>query len=118
MEKDLASHIRYLADMYYSLSLEKCKQLEYELAEKNNLVFRILDIRLKKQANSGGLASRKDTTSPSDLLKQHQLAVLRHFTNTQSNNILKKKGRRTHRWLCCSFSFWQIESVEIHRPSR
>jgi len=65
MEKDLASHISCLADLYYGLLLEICKQLEYELAE----VFRILGIRIKKLANSGGLASRTDTTCPSDLLK-------------------------------------------------
>jgi len=37
MEKDLACHISCLADMYCSLSLEKCKQQAYEVAEKNNL---------------------------------------------------------------------------------
>ena len=54
-------------------------------------MFRILDIILKKLANSGGLASGKGTTCPSGLLKQHQMAVLRHSTNTQSKDILKKK---------------------------
>jgi len=34
MEKDLASHISCLADTHYGLSLEKCKQLAYEFAEK------------------------------------------------------------------------------------
>jgi len=38
-------------------------------------------------ANSGGLTSRKDTTCPSDLLKQHQLAVLQHSTKTHSQGI-------------------------------
>ena len=72
--------------MYYGLPLEKCKQLECEFAE----VFRILGKRIKKLTNSGGgLASRKDTTCLSDLMKQHQLAVLRNSTNTQSRNILK-----------------------------
>jgi len=66
MEKDLASHISCLADMYYGLPLEKCKQLEYEFAE----VFRILGMRIKKLANSGG-------------------AKAWHSTNTQSRNILK-----------------------------
>ena len=32
--KKLASDISCLADMYYSLLLEKCKQLSYEFAEK------------------------------------------------------------------------------------
>jgi len=97
MEKDRASHMNCLADMYYGLPLEKCKQLEYKFAE----LFGILGIRIKKLANSGGLASRTDTTWPSDLLKQHQLAMLRHSTNTQeyfenlSNVLLLAKHQFT-----------------------
>ena len=36
MEQDLADHITYLAEMYFGLSLEKCKELAYEFALKNN----------------------------------------------------------------------------------
>jgi len=50
MEKHLARRVSCLADMYYGLPLEKCKQLEDEFAE----VFRILGIRIKNLANSGG----------------------------------------------------------------
>ena len=37
MEQDFADHITYLAQMYFGLSLEKCKELAYESALKNNL---------------------------------------------------------------------------------
>ena len=37
MEKDLAGHIIYLADMYFGLSVEKCKELAYQYAIVNKV---------------------------------------------------------------------------------
>ena len=37
MESDLAQHIKTLSDMFYGLTIEKCKQVAYEFATRNNL---------------------------------------------------------------------------------
>ena len=37
MEEDLAQHIKMLGDMFFVLSLEKCKEVAYEFATKNKL---------------------------------------------------------------------------------
>ena len=37
LEKDLASHVSFLADQYHGLSLEKCKELAYEFTVKNKI---------------------------------------------------------------------------------
>ncbi|CAM1295476.1 Uncharacterised protein r2_g465 [Pycnogonum litorale] len=39
MERDLADHVKALADMFYGLSLEKCRQLAYQFAAKNDIKF-------------------------------------------------------------------------------
>ena len=37
MESDLAQHIQTLSDMFYGLTIEKCKQVAYEFATRNKL---------------------------------------------------------------------------------
>ena len=37
MEEELAKHILFMADMYYGLSPEKCKELAFEFAMRNKL---------------------------------------------------------------------------------
>ena len=37
MEKDLGDHIKALADMYFGLSMEKCRELAYEFAKQNGV---------------------------------------------------------------------------------
>ena len=38
LEKDLADHITYFAQMYFGLPLEKCKELAFEFAIQNNVI--------------------------------------------------------------------------------
>ena len=37
MESDLAQHIETLSDMFYGLTIEKCKQVAYKFATRNKL---------------------------------------------------------------------------------
>ena len=37
MEKDLADHVKQLADMFHGLSVNRCCSLAYEFAKRNNL---------------------------------------------------------------------------------
>ena len=37
MESDLAQHIKTLSDMFYGLTIKKCKQVAYEFASRNKL---------------------------------------------------------------------------------
>ena len=37
MEKDLANHVKQLADQFHGLSLLKCRSLAYEFASRNNI---------------------------------------------------------------------------------
>lgn len=37
LEKDLADHVKQLADMFHGLSLDKCCKLAYELAISNKI---------------------------------------------------------------------------------
>lgn len=51
MEKDLGNHIKDLADMFFGLSKEKCLELAYEFAKKN-------DIQVPKSWNDSQMAGR------------------------------------------------------------
>ena len=59
MEKDLATHIGYLTGMYFGLSLEKCKELAFEYAVKNNAVVPESWIRCKKAGTPWWLGFKK-----------------------------------------------------------
>ena len=59
MEKDLATHIGYLAGMYFGLSLEKCKELAFEYAVKNNVFVPKSWIRCKKAGTQWWLGFKK-----------------------------------------------------------
>lgn len=38
MEKELADHIKTLADTFYGISAMKCRELAFEFAQRNNIV--------------------------------------------------------------------------------
>ena len=59
MEKDLATHIGYLAGMYFGLSLEKCKELAFEYAVKNYVVVPKSWIKCKKAETQWWLGFKK-----------------------------------------------------------
>ena len=59
MEKDLATHIGYLAGMYFGLSFEKSKELAFEYAVKNNVVVSKSWIRCKKAGTQLWLGFKK-----------------------------------------------------------
>ena len=60
MEKDLADQIAYLAQMYFGLSLEKCKELAFEFAIQNNVIVSE-SWNKKQQASSGGVDLSRGT---------------------------------------------------------
>ena len=60
MEKDLADRITYLAQMYFGLSLEICKELAFEFAIQNNLIVPE-SWNKKTQASSGGVDLSRGT---------------------------------------------------------
>ena len=64
METDLAKHIVFMADMYFGLSPEKCKELAFEFAMKNKLTIPQSRQDNKKQVSSGGPVSNSDISYP------------------------------------------------------
>ena len=84
MESDLARHIITLADMFYGVSLEKCKELAYELGLRNKLKLPSSWVENKKQEKVGGLDLRLGITCQFACLNQLQLDVHLPSISTQS----------------------------------
>ena len=97
MEKDLAIHIGYLAGMYFGLSLEKCKELAFEYAVKNNVVVPESWIRCKKAGTQWWLGFKKrqnlsicapEATSIGQAFGFNEPVVKEYFNNLA--NVLDK----------------------------
>ena len=91
MEEDLAKHIAHLADQYYGLSLDKCKELAYEFAISNGLNVPDSWISTKKAGRSWwtGFKNRQNLSlrKPEATSLGRASAFNKHNANLYFNNL-------------------------------
>ena len=86
MEQQLSSHIVHLADMFFGLSVEKCKELAFQFVGANKLsVPHFWEIR--KLENSGGKDSNRGINFQLELQKPHLLAFNYHNVKEYFYNL-------------------------------
>ena len=88
-EKELTKHIVFMADMYFGLSPEKCKELAFEFAMRNNQPIPQSWKDNRKAGIQWWISFNDDITYRSENQYLHRLVELLLSINTQCLSILQ-----------------------------